>query len=116
MVLSRRSRGRLGGLRRSRPELRGQNAEAPEGGSLAAAARTLRHVPVHHRTSKCLLKHGLKSEGNATQTKMSPEFERKIAGGLIAGYVGSRSRARIAAPAANRPRPTLWILSVGLAD
>ena len=63
-----------------------------------------------------LLKHGLKSEGNATQTKMSPEFERKIAGGLIAGYVGSRSRARIAAPAANRPRPTLWILSVGLAD
>ena len=52
MVLSRRSRGRLGGLRRPRPELRGQDAEAPEGGTLAAAARTLRRVPVHHRSQR----------------------------------------------------------------
>ena len=50
MVLSQRSRGRLGGLRHPRPELRGQDAEAPEGGSLAAAARALRRVPVHHRS------------------------------------------------------------------
>ena len=85
MVLSRRSRGRLGGLRRPRPELRGQDAEAPEGGSLAAAARALRGVPVHHRSQQ------MSSEGTRNPDQNEPGnfflrvFERKIAGGLIAG-------------------------------
>ena len=73
MVLSRRSRGRLGGLRRPRSELRGQDAEAPEGGTLAPAARALRGVPVHHRSQQ------MWSEAHATQTKMSQEILRTLA-------------------------------------
>ena len=66
MVLSRRSRGRLGGLRRPRPELRGQDAEAPEGGTLAAAARALRGVPVHLRSQQ------MSSEGTRNPDQNEP--------------------------------------------